>query len=386
MLTIIKRITLYASCVVKSIQELKGRTYMKKQSCRLWDPSEYSYEMAFGFIPNIVPYIHDDDEERPAVIIAPGGGYAMVSPTEGEVVADRFYEKGYQAFVLTYTVDPLMNAPLVRNTHYGEALHGGAPLVHTLHDNQPPESQPLENQPLRDISRAVRYVRRNAAQFHVDPDKLAICGFSAAGHLCCSLGEFYEAVSDPDSEYSSFSNRPDAIILSYPVISSGEFAHQDSFRNLLGRDVYDGSTAHSELLETWSLEKHVTDKMPPCFIWQTATDELVPCENSFLLAEALKKAGVPYALHIFSHGTHGMSVANKAWACSELGELYCADQLVSIAKAIDEGKLVLTDAAILEFAQNLEGNLHPHNDREADEEVAEWPECADKWLAYVFSL
>ena len=274
---------------------------MKKQSCRLWDPSEYSYEMAFGFVPNVVPYIHDDDRERPAVIIAPGGAYAVVSPTEGEVVADRFYEKGCQAFVLTYTVNPLMNAPLVRDLHVGEPLHGGAPLVRYLH-----VGEPLDNQPLCDISRAVRYVRRNAAGFHVDPDKLAICGFSAAGHLCCSLGEFYGAVSDPDPEYSNFSNRPDAIILSYPVISSGEYAHQDSFRNLLGRDVYDGDEAHNELLEKWSLEKHVTDKMPPCFIWQTATDELVPCENSFLLANALKNAGVSYALHIFSHGTHGM--------------------------------------------------------------------------------
>ena len=370
---------------------------MKKQSCRLWDPSEYSYEMAFGFVPNVVPYIHDDDRERPAVIIAPGGAYAVVSPTEGEVVADRFYEKGYQAFALTYTVNPLMNAPLVRDLHGGEPLHGGAPLVRDLHVGEPLHGgaplvrylhvgEPLDNQPLCDISRAVRYVRRNAAGFHVDPDKLAICGFSAAGHLCCSLGEFYGAVSDPDPEYSNFSNRPDAIILSYPVISSGEYAHQDSFRNLLGRDVYDGDEAHNELLEKWSLEKHVTDKMPPCFIWQTATDELVPCENSFLLANALKNAGVSYALHIFSHGTHGMSVANKAWADSELGDLYCADQLVAIGQAIDEGKLVVTEDARMEFAVSLEGNLHPYNDRDADEEVAGWPECADKWLDHIFEL
>ena len=130
---------------------------METKRYNIWEEGEYSYPMACGFVPNLMSYLHEDREEtRACVLVVPGGGYAVVSPTEGEIVAKRFYEKGYQTFVLTYTTNLLGN-------------------------------EPLRLQPLQDVSRAVRYLRKHAEQFGIDAKKLVLCGFSAGAHLCGSL-------------------------------------------------------------------------------------------------------------------------------------------------------------------------------------------------------
>ena len=117
---------------------------MRKEKLTLWETEEYTYPMAMGFTPNIMTYIHDEDTQiRPVMIVVPGGGYCVVSPTEAEIVALDFYEKGYNAFVLTYTTNLLMQIP-------------------------------LGDQPMKDLSRAIRYVRKNADDFHADPDKVVI--------------------------------------------------------------------------------------------------------------------------------------------------------------------------------------------------------------------
>lgn len=164
---------------------------METKRYNIWEEGEYSYPMACGFVPNLMSYLHEDREEtRACVLVVPGGGYAVVSPTEGEIVAKRFYEKGYQTFVLTYTTNLLGN-------------------------------EPLRLQPLQDVSRAVRYLRKHAEQFGIDAKKLVLCGFSAGAHLCGSLCVHYGDVDDQGT-YEDVSNRPDAAILSYPVITSGE--------------------------------------------------------------------------------------------------------------------------------------------------------------------
>lgn len=208
---------------------------MKTKTYPIWEPEEYFYEHAFGFIPNVRSYLHEDHVERSCILVVPGGGYRVVSPTEGELVARKFYEKGYQAFVLTYTVNYL-------------------------------ETAPLKRRPLQDISRAVRYIRSRAEEFAVTKNELAVCGFSAGGHLCASLCVHYGDVWDASEKYGKISNRPDAAILSYPVITSGKKAHRGSFLALLGAD------AKPEELEYMSLERHVTEQTPPCFLWATATD------------------------------------------------------------------------------------------------------------------
>ena len=128
---------------------------MKQFHAKLWEPGEYRYEGAYGFEPEIYAYLHEDDRERPCMIVAPGGGYAALSPSESEVVAMDFFERGYQAFVCVYTVNPVGWVP-------------------------------LKMQALKDLSRAVRWVRSQAGEFHVNPSKVAICGFSAAERRECA--------------------------------------------------------------------------------------------------------------------------------------------------------------------------------------------------------
>ena len=340
---------------------------MKQQKLTLWKEEEYSYPLSFGFLPNLMTYLHDESAEstqknRPCMIVVPGGGYCVVSPTEGEIVAKAFYEMGYQAFVLTYTVNTLVKTPLL-------------------------------DQPMKDLSRAIRYVRRHADALHIDPSRVAVCGFSAGGHLCASVCVHYRDVNDASTLYQEFSNRPDAAILSYPVITSGPFSHEGSFHALLGAksDAQTGKTvctASAELLNYMSLEKHVTETTPPCFLWQTATDELVPVENSYLFAQALKEHGIPYAHHVFSQGKHGLSLANDAWANHEYGEPYTLEQIYRLIDALQTGKIDAAESV----KEQLTRQFYPDESKgesmyigqEPNKEAAIWPLLANEWLKTVF--
>lgn len=315
----------------------------------LWEQGEYSYPMAFGFMPNITAFIHDEDtQKRPGIIVVPGGGYRVVSPTEGEIVAREFYKEGYQAFVCTYTTNLL-----------------GA--------------VPLNDQPIKDLSRAVRFVRKAAEEFKVLTNQVIICGFSAGAHLCGSLCVHFKDVSDV--RYEEISNRPDAAILSYPVITSGEYAHRDSFNALLGEN------PSEEQLAYVSLEKQVKSNTPPCFLWQTATDEAVPVENSYLMAEALHKQGISYAHHVFSSGKHGLSLANEAWARGEYGETDTMEQINRIVECIKQGIIELSESEkqqILDsFDYDEEKGKEMLKANIPNEEAAVWPVLADMWLKSV---
>ena len=322
------------------------------QRVEIWREDEYAYPAAWGFIPVMVTYLHEDTDVHPAMLVVPGGAYRYVSPSEGDVVARRFYEKNYNVFVLAYTVNYF--------------------------------DEPLRMQPLNDISRAVRIIRTHAEKLHIDPKKLAVCGFSAGGHLCASLCVHYKDISDPRPEFAGVSNRPDAAVLSYPVITSGEYANRESFLALLGKD------ATEEDLEYMSLEKQVTEDTPPCFLWQTATDASVPVENSYLFAGACRKAGVPYAHHVFSDGVHGMSVATPEWLDKESEELYTLEQIRLLAEAVSAGRTPCPpergEELIREFA--LDGRKRERWTPEVKEwlrglldEVGLWTELAERWLA-----
>ena len=314
-----------------------------------WKDGEYNYPLAFEFRPNLRKYLIEDGKVHPCLMILPGGGYAVVVPPEGELVAKRFNELGYNCFVMTYTTNQLLRAPVM-------------------------------DQAMRDIARAVRFVRKNADEYRIDPDKLYVCGFSAAGHVCASLCDYWDEIEDNDPEYKDISCRPDAAILSYPVITSGEYAHQDSFRFLLGKDIYERSDDEAKaLLDRYSLEKHVKPNNPPCFIWQTETDDLVPVQNSYLYADACKKAGVKYEHITFPEGPHGLSIPNLDWAKGNHGEPYSAEQSFALVKAIKEGRI----EASKEEADGLLGFLGPYpNDPDfiGFPEVCVWPEMADKFI------
>ena len=318
---------------------------MKKERVNLWKEGEYNYGLAFGFVPNMVPYLHEDEEVRPCMVVVPGGGYCMVSPTEGEIVAKKFYDFGYNCFVVTYTTNILFR-------------------------------EPLNDQPMKDLSRAIRMIRCDSEKYRIDPDKLTIIGFSAGSHLCGSVCVHFDDIAENDSSLAAFSNRPDSAILSYPVITSGEYAHRDSFNALLGNDAADDKLLYN------SLEKQVTENTPPAFLWHTATDDLVPVENSFLYASALKKAGVNYALHVFSAGHHGLSLGNKDWADHKFGDPYTMEQTFNTVNAVKNNEIEVPDDKKNELITMFsEANYYPDV---TYPEIELWPNLADRWIKELY--
>ncbi|MEW6356852.1 MAG: alpha/beta hydrolase [Planctomycetota bacterium] len=222
------------------------------------------------FRPWLDPYLAPTDNPIGAVLICPGGGYGGRARHEGIVIAERFNQAGLHAFVVHYRVAP--------NRHPA---------------------------PLRDASRAMRMIRHRAEEWRVKPDHIAVLGFSAGGHLAGSLGVLH---ADPDAspaedDLRQISNRPDAMILCYAVITGGEFGHKGSFNNLLGPD------ATESVRRKMSLELHVTEATPPTFLWHTAEDPGVKVENSLIFAEALSRREVPFELHVYPKGRHGLGLA-----------------------------------------------------------------------------
>jgi acetyl esterase/lipase len=214
------------------------------------------------------------NHKRPAVIICPGGGYGFRSDREGEPVAARFLAAGMHAFLLEYSVAP--------------ARWPVAAL---------------------ELASAVRWVRQNAPRLGVLPDQVYIIGFSAGGHLCASLGVKWEdrVFKDALGE-DALAWRPDGMILCYPVISFLEHGHQGSRINLLGED------STREQAQALSLELQVKHNAVPAFLWHTATDGAVPVENALMLAAALRKHKVPFELHVYERGLHGLSLCDETTA------------------------------------------------------------------------
>ena len=224
------------------------------------------------FIPRLDLYVLKGSKSRGAVIICPGGGYANRAEHEGKDIALRFNKLGFHAFVLQYRVSP----------------------------NRFPAPQ-------QDIFRAIKIVRTNAEKWNIKGDKIAVCGFSAGGHLAASSGTlFSEVEANAGDKSDRCSQKPNALILCYPVISSGEHGHVGSFDNLLGED------ASFNLREKYSLEKRISAETPPTFLWHTGEDSAVPVENSLLWCLGLRKHNVSFELHVFPEGRHGLGLGVEA--------------------------------------------------------------------------
>jgi len=162
----------------------------------------------------------------------------------------------------------------------------------------------LRWQPLIDAAGAILHIRRNAEQFGTDPAKIAICGFSAGGHLAASTAILWDA--EPVQTALGIHGteaRPDAVVLGYPVITAGKYRHDGSIVNLCGDD--------ADLRATMSLENQVRDGLPPFFVWHTVEDPSVPVQNSLMLAGALTAHKVPLELHLFAHDGHGTSTCTR---------------------------------------------------------------------------
>ena len=209
---------------------------------------------------------------RWGVLVLPGGGYGIVAPSEGEPVALAFLGAGVQAFVLKYSVAPARWP-----------------------------------QQLLETAAAIAYLRKNARRYGISKDKIAVCGFSAGGHLAgCAANLWNHPVISEELGLDGEQARPNAAILSYPVVFIKEDGENMTRDNLFG---------DAPLAAETSLETSVTDRNPPTFLWATYTDGSVPVENTLAYANALRAKDVPFDLHIFNKGPHAMGVAtpDSAW-------------------------------------------------------------------------
>ena len=234
-----------------------------------------------GSVAKFVGYCLDNSEEvdpertRPAVLVIPGGGYEMTSDREAEPIAIRFLTAGFNAFVLRYSVWPSV---------FPTAL--------------------LE------AAEAMRQIRQNAAQWHVNPNHIAVLGFSAGGHLAANLATSASDDVMREHGYDPDAVRPNALMLAYPVITSGPLAHRGSFDHLLG-----DKKADQQALDAVSIEKHIDAATPPVFVWHTMPDDCVPVDNTLMLIQACKAAGVSVEAHLFPQGGHGLALGTEetAW-------------------------------------------------------------------------
>lgn len=226
------------------------------------------------YIPDNSPEIEIDRKHK-AVLICPGGGYAFTSDREAEPIALAFLAKGIAAFVLRYSVAP---------HKYPTAL--------------------LE------VSKAIWLIRENAESWNINPDDIAVCGFSAGGHLTANIGvQWNEKFISEALDMPEGMNKPNKLILCYPVILSDfERSHKGSFLNLLGENL--DQAKYDKL----SLDKLVGSHTPPSFIWHTFTDASVPVDCSLEFASALRKNNVPFEMHIYPNGPHGLSLCDERTA------------------------------------------------------------------------
>ena len=212
------------------------------------------------------------NEKRPVILMCPGGGYEMTSDREAEPMVMQFLAMGYHVAILRYSVCPV---------RYPAAL--------------------------LQVAESVLYLKEHTDEYHIDPEKIVVQGCSAGGHLAANYGIAWN--SPFLTKLMGMENDPEqlcvaGLLLCYPVITSGEKAHEESFRNLLGEQ-------YEEKKDELSLENQVTPDTPPTFLWHTATDETVPVENSLYFFQACLQQGVSAELHIYPVGGHGLSLANE---------------------------------------------------------------------------
>ncbi len=225
-------------------------------------------------IPTLTPFLPDPTNATgAAMVICPGGGYQQLAPHEGRDYALWLNQHGLTCFVLKYRLGS--------------------------HGYRHPAM-------LNDAARAVRWVRAHADDYKLDPQRVGIMGSSAGGHLASTLlTHFDNGNPNTNDVIERQSSRPDLGILCYAVISLGEFAHQGSKDSLLGKK------PAPELVNLLSNELQVTTNTPPCFLWSTYEDTTVPVENTLLFAAALRKNHVPFDLHIYQKGRHGLGLDDK---------------------------------------------------------------------------
>lgn len=208
---------------------------------------------------------------RDAMLVIPGGGYSNVcADREGEPIAFAFLARGFNCFVLRYSVGEKAVFP----------------------------------RPLCDASLAMAHIRENADAYNIDPRRVFAVGFSAGGHLCGALGSFWNApeVRAALPAMPEGINRPTGTILCYPVLTGSTPTHAGTFDNLSGGD--------AAKRERYSVDRHITADTAPAFFMHTADDPCVPVRNSLLTMLAMAEKGISFDARIYPHGPHGLALAD----------------------------------------------------------------------------
>ena len=275
---------------------------MLTETIPLWDDREevrvqsYVLHQSKEFQSNV---------KRPAVIICPGGAYLGTSDREAEPVALRFASKGYHAFVLRYT------------TYFKEWV---------ADFRNPPPGNPLSvyPQPLLDLARTIALVRENSAKWNIDADRIAVTGFSAGGHLAASLGvHWHERWLSERLSVDNGRLKPNALVLGYAVLdyvlireetAKGPNEMMKGLFEVSNRAVFGKAEPSMEELIARSPAYHVTSDTPPTFLWHTAEDDGVFTQNSLRFATELANQRIPYELHVFENGPHGLSLCDETTA------------------------------------------------------------------------
>lgn len=226
-------------------------------------------EDASVFLKTYVAEEYAPDIARDCMLILPGGGYSFCALHEDEPVARSFMARGFNCFTLYYTV--------------GEKASLSVSL--------------------KDVSRAITHIKRNAKEYNIDPDRIFVCGFSAGGHLAASIGTLWDRsiAAFEGMEYGE--NRPAGTVICYGAATLGEYSHP-----LSRKFVFQKEDLSEEEINLYSPDRNVTENTAPAFIWHTASDEVVDVNNSLVLAKALIEKKIPTELHVYPFGHHGLSV------------------------------------------------------------------------------
>ena len=235
-----------------------------------FNPTENSCAVAYLHTP--LTEMDNYRKEFPVVVVLPGGGYEYCSVREGDPIAFEYFTAGYNVILLKqYSCKE-------KASHY---------------------------RPLLDVYSTIQTIRKNAKEWNCS-DQIAVCGFSAGGHLAASAGimwnkpEVLSRLNSWDADH-----KPNAMILSYPVILANEFAHEGSIRYV------SGAVPGTEEYKYWSMDTHVTPDCCPAFLWHTVTDASVPVENTLAMLNALQRNHISYECHLFPEGKHGLSICSE---------------------------------------------------------------------------
>jgi acetyl esterase/lipase len=247
-------------------------------------------------------------KKRPGVLICPGGAYLGCSDREAEPVALRFAAMGYHAFVLRYST-------------YFSGQFGEPPAV----EDMPVNPKSVHPAPVRDIGKAFLTIREHADEWLLDMKKIALCGFSAGGHNCAMYSVYWNKplITDHFGKDAALF-KPAAALIGYSLTDYHLTIRQtynpveSKIRQAAAIALLGTVEPDDALLTEVSPTHHVTAETPPTFIWATAADTLVPVEHSTRMATSLAKAGVPFEVHIFEEGMHGLSLADQATANSQI--------------------------------------------------------------------